>query len=116
MPGRPYRVCAVNGCPVLTLGGPCARHAKKPDLRRNRHQVYNLRAWRDRLRPAKLAANPLCEDCEGRGLLVPATDVDHVDGDAGNWEWENLRALCHPCHARKTALHDGSFGHPINRL
>ena len=100
---------------MLTLGGPCPRHERKPDLRRNRKQVYNLRAWRDRLRPAKLAANPLCEDCEAQGLVVPATDVDHVDGDAWNWALENLRSLCHSCHARKSALHDGAFGHPINR-
>jgi 5-methylcytosine-specific restriction protein A len=28
------------------------------------------------------------------------------------WDWDNLSALCHACHSRKTATQDGGFGHP----
>jgi len=115
MPRAAFRQCPAPGCGALTSGGPCERHRPK-DERRHRHAVYNLRAWRDRLRPAKLAANPLCEDCERRGKLVAATDVDHVDGDEWNWAWENLQSLCHPCHSRKTAATQGGFGNKIKGL
>lgn len=109
MPAKARSVCTSPGCGALTSGGPCERHKPKNE-RRNRHQVYNRRAWRDRLRPAKLAADPLCAECETAGRIVPATDVDHADGDARNWAWENLRSLCHRCHSRKTATADGGFG------
>ena len=49
-----------------------------------------------------------------KGLLVPATDVDHIIPHKGNedlmWDEENLQALCHACHSRKTAAEDGGFG------
>ncbi len=92
----------------MTDGGRCEQHQRQvraeSDARRG-HSVkkYNRRAWRDRTRPAKIARNPLCEDCEERGLIVAATDVDHIDGDETNDADENLRALCHSCHSSKTA-------------
>lgn len=45
------------------------------------------------------------------GLIVPATEVDHVDGDASNNDPSNHRSLCKGCHARKTVRENGGFGH-----
>lgn len=47
------------------------------------------------------------------GVHTPAKHVDHVVPVArGGAELDasNLQSLCHPCHSRKTALHDGGFG------
>lgn len=85
---RPPRAHAPDGRPSASARGYGAR-------------------WR-RLRAAVLAARPVCEDCRREG----ATDVDHVVARArgGTDDEANLRALCHACHSRKTALRDGAFG------
>ena len=64
----------------------------------------------ERIRKAYLDAHPICEDWAG--CILPATDVDHLDGRGpkGNNDWANLRALCHPHHSRKTVAQDGGFG------
>jgi hypothetical protein len=47
-----------------------------------------------------------------RGLVVAAAEVDHITPRYGSVElladWNNLQALCSPCHAVKTAREDGS--------
>lgn len=65
----------------------------------------NSTAWR-KLRASVLAGEPLCRDCNARGLLVEATDVDHISGPSDNSP-ENLQPLCHSCHSRKTARDHG---------
>ncbi len=65
---------------------------------------YSSRTWR-RVRAAKLQVNPLCEVCLKRGVLTPATLVDHVtersDGGA-DYDMDNLQSMCRSCHERKT--------------
>ncbi len=64
---------------------------------------YNTAAWQ-RLRAAKLAADPLCEYCP-QGSITPATQVDHRKAikDGGDpWAWDNLASACQSCHSRKT--------------
>lgn len=55
-----------------------------------------------------LRQHPLCVDPFGVhcGTLVPATDVDHVVARraGGSERDDNLQALCHGCHTRKTNL------------
>ena len=72
---------------------------------------YNLAAWK-RLRRAKLAKDPLCQYCPP-GRIRPANEVDHFTSiaDEGDpWSWDNLASACRPCHSRKTAVFDRSFG------
>jgi 5-methylcytosine-specific restriction protein A len=66
------------------------------------------RRWRDQTRTAFLREHPLCEDCYRRGIIMPATDVDHIVAKrrGGTDQWRNLQALCHSCHSRKTARED----------
>ncbi len=64
-----------------------------------RSPFYNSAAWKH-LRAAKLAQDPLCQEC---GEL--ATDVDHIKAiNAGGdpLAWSNIQSLCHACHSRRT--------------
>lgn len=61
----------------------------------------------ERLRSRKIRTNPLCEECERQGLVVPAQDVDHIvpfegRADPKRLDWSNLQSLCRSCHNRKT--------------
>ena len=72
-------------------------------------RVYGLKRWQ-RTRIAFLADHPLCMWCTERGLLVPAVDVDHIIPIAKGGAWfstDNLQALCHACHSKKTASDKG---------
>lgn len=46
----------------------------------------------------------LCQVCLDLGLLVPATEVDHIvpKHKGGNDTLTNLQAICSPCHKTKT--------------
>jgi 5-methylcytosine-specific restriction protein A len=63
-------------------------------------------AWR-RIRTQVLAEEPLCRMCAARGLVVPATDVDHIQDSRADYSDDNsrsnLQSLCHSCHSIKTA-------------
>lgn len=69
------------------------------------------RKWRF-VRAKFLRAHPNC------ACGAAATDVDHVLplASGGTHAWSNLRALCRPCHSRKTATVDGGFGNAKKSL
>ena len=75
------------------------------------HKLYNTGAWR-RLRVSVLAARPLCVRCTQHGLVVRATDVDHIESHKGNrslfFNKNNLQSLCRSCHSWKTAREQGA--------
>ena len=61
---------------------------------------YQLERWR-RLRRHQLTVEPLCVMCRQRGLVRPATVVDHVEPHRGNWNkflTGKLQSLCEHCH------------------
>ena len=72
--------------------------------------------WR-KARLRFLRANPLCRLCKERGLIVPATEVDHITPkepkDMGFWNISNWQALCEYCHKSKTARFDKPGKHKI---
>lgn len=119
MPMRAMHPCAEPGCVELVREGQyCAVHFNTHSQQYNRERGsaakrgYGAR-WQ-RVRRMFLAAHPVCEDPYGIHVnqVVLATDVDHIvpkakgggDGD------DNLQALCHACHSRKTAKEDGRWG------
>lgn len=66
--------------------------------------------WKwQQLRLRVLADEPLCRFCKDRGIIKPAEEVDHIDGNSHNNDRENLRPLCHDCHQKRTAQ-DQAFG------
>jgi len=60
------------------------------------------RRWRA-IREQVLSEQPLCPLCQALGHTVPATDVDHKDGNNANHARSNLWGLCHSHHSEKTA-------------
>lgn len=86
-----------------------ARTLKQKQQANGRTLALNGAAWR-KLRAYILNESPLCEHCMDRGLTVPATDVDHINNDPSDNRRENLQALCHECHSRKT---NADMGHRV---
>ena len=67
-----------------------------------------------KLRKARLAREPLCRDCKAKGITTLATTPDHIIplAKGGKDTDDNIRCLCAPCHAVRTAE---EFGHRIRR-
>ena len=119
MATRSKSICRHPGCgKLLDVTGYCEAHAKlhqqQSDAQRGTaHQRGYNRRWQ-KARITYLGRHPLCKHCEAAGLVVAATEVDHIiphkldQGlfwDSGNWQ-----ALCKRCHSQKTAREDGGFG------
>lgn len=66
----------------------------------------NSEAWH-RLRRMVLSEQPLCPECEARGLIEPATQVHHINDNAMDNSRTNLVGLCASCHSRHTAADMG---------
>ncbi|NVK56669.1 MAG: HNH endonuclease [Alteromonadaceae bacterium] len=113
--------CAGGCCEVAIEGKPhCEYHAAKAAEReadrkaraklgapaRIGSHLYKSAAWK-RLRLFHLSRFPLCVECESVGLVVGATDVDHIKPHRGDraifFDQGNLQSLCKSCHSRKTA-------------
>lgn len=123
MPTSPKRPCNYIGCKNLVKKGYCEEHkqyetTKFRNKNRKSHSWYNLTFWRGSknivgLRQKKLKSNPLCEYCEEKGKLTPATVVDHVvdflsgETEAEQWELfidiDNFKSSCQSCHNFKTS-------------
>lgn len=79
-----------------------SRHGKFYD------KMIQSREWRE-LRVEVLREHPLCQWCEQKGYVVPATECHHLrEVEKGKTEAEqrelmfsrsNVVALCHRCHA-----------------
>ena len=117
---KPKKPCKFPNCPKVTTSkhGYCPEHKKQVDKsyqkEREIHQIYYTKRWKD-IRKLVLNNHPLCADPQnhhkryGQGRM-PATEVDHIDGNPDNNEMENLQALCKGCHSRKTALEQDRWG------
>lgn len=68
---------------------------------------YNDIRWK-RLRNWFITTNPICEECNKKGIVTPATDVHHIipflTGKTEQERWQlflddnNLMSLCSKCH------------------
>ena len=58
-----------------------------------------------KIREAKLLANPACELCIKEGIVTPAVEVDHITPLwAGGQETDiNRQSICHEHHKAKSA-------------
>ena len=103
---RPKRPCTYPGCSALTTNGRCDKHqrqawTKTKDVKRMTGR--KLQKERERL----FAENPLCVECEKKGIVRAATQRDHI---VPLFEWKgdpedpsNIQGLCESCHKIKTA-------------
>lgn len=121
MPLRPQRPCRAQGCRALhrNASGYCDTHADqvKSYVKEKPRESSTARGYGYKWQQARagfLARHPLCIKCQARGLVVVATDVDHIEPHKGDmalfWDRSNWQALCGPCHSTKTASEDGGFG------
>ena len=119
-----FTVCRYPGCHAPAPRGSryCERH-REAGVKRDAIQAEKAKKFREARRRAikgtSILQHPYCEHCAKEGRLTPATDVDHVNPHRGDpvlmWSESNLQALCHVCHARKTAREDGGFGNRSQR-
>lgn len=106
--------CATLGCknPRSKLSPHCLEHGGKDTYTKERTEerkkldsMYQLPFWKH-ARQVQLSTQPLCQCCLTRGLVTPATHVDHVfpwakiNRQAFFLNW--FQSLCHDCHAHKT--------------
>src|SRR5690606_42121235 len=87
--------------------GPCPqRPRRQPAESPGAAKRVNDRQWRD-LRELKLSDEPLCDDCQQKGIVTPAVDVHHVvkisDDPTMRLDRSNLMPLCKRCHSARTA-------------
>ena len=114
MPNAAARPCTKAGCRALVRGGgsrcPAHPHAPRPATSGSRDPFYASAKWRA-ARRCYLAKHPACVICG-----QPATMVDHIlprrDRPDLEMTSSNWQALCHPCHASKSARSDGWMGNP----
>ena len=82
---------------------------KQRQLETGRTLALDGKAWR-RLRAVILGERPLCQHCLDRGVIEPATDVDHINNDPTNNDLDNLAGMARECHSRKTQR---AMGHKV---
>lgn len=113
---RPLHPCNHPGCSALVRGDSyCSRHKAAAEERRavqlkQAHRQYNARRddsdcfyrterWR-KLSVYYRKRHPVCEECQAAASEI----TDHIKPRKTHPElsldWDNLRALCRPCHNR----------------
>ena len=119
MPRRPPTPCRRRGCAALVDGGGfCPDHARAEWRRRDASRPSSSARLYDRWWRAErlhhLADQPLCVRCQREGLVVEATEVDHIVPHRGDRKLfrdrSNWQSLCGRCHKIKTAREVGTFG------
>ena len=111
------RYCLHPGCPAIVPRGRCAAHAQARERERgtSRERGYTRR-WEHAaarfkvqyplcgMRPDGL--RPVMSRCYERGIVTPATEIDHVVPHRGDpslfWDERNWQSVCAACHMRKT--------------
>ena len=106
--GKAKRFCRRSGCPALVESGYCdahKSHAQDKWAQAEKNKVYDRR-WAT-VRLLYLRDNPLCVDCEAKGIFTAAEEVHHIKKaklfPELRLEPSNLMSLCKACHAVRTA-------------
>ena len=109
MPSAPPKACSTPACRGYAASrGKCQQCARTHERSRratDRHKFYDSPSWRA-LRSRVRQEEPLCRECLSRGEHRFSTVIDHiVDLDIApelRLVRDNLQAMCHSCHSRKT--------------
>lgn len=109
-----FTACRKPGCKSKgkrEFQGYCAKHKAESGWFRverdsgNRHERGYGSDW-EKLREQVLERDDyLCCSCNVKGIITPATTVDHIKAKAhgGTDDLSNLQSLCNKCHNAKTA-------------
>lgn len=101
MPYKPKTFRMVEEKPRQAAKGYDRKREKDKPWRK----LYRSARW-EAVRRTLLARGPMCVECQKRGLVKPATDIDHIVPHRGDltlfWMKTNWQALCHSCHSIKT--------------
>jgi len=86
---------------------PVKKKRTNYNKKEDNQKYYSTRRWR-KLREFKLQNNPLCEMCEKKERVTPATEVHHIvkfsSGDNEEeknrlaYDYNNLMSICDCCH------------------
>jgi 5-methylcytosine-specific restriction enzyme A len=107
------RLCLRNGCPNFFEIDPyadrkpsyCPEHRGRAWQRKSKAAVYDYRGSWPVIRKQVLERDGYQCLLRFAGICIgKATEVDHIlqPGAGGTDDLENLRAVCRPCHARRT--------------
>jgi 5-methylcytosine-specific restriction protein A len=70
-------------------------------------KIYQDKRWKA-IRKAKFAANPVCEECDSKGITTQTDEIHHIVPIEVNpdlaFEWDNLKSLCVECHKKADRL------------
>lgn len=101
---KQLRVCAVDGCPELTLRLKCDKHHTAHRNGSSNKRPHGRR-WAE-LRRIVLKNEPYCR-VKGPRCTTFAAEVDHIiplSLGGHPTDHSNLQPLCHNCHVDKTRL------------
>ena len=93
--------------PTIKLGKNSNNIRDKNTIKTLYQKVYQNSRWK-RLRAAKFANNPLCEDCLLKGIIKQTEEIHHIipfdveDNieklESLAYNYDNLISLCIECH------------------
>ncbi|WP_082851981.1 HNH endonuclease [Sulfitobacter sp. HI0054] len=71
----------------------------------SRHERGYGYQWTKRRENVMRRDGYLCQPCMRQGRPTPADEVDHITPKSqdGTDDYDNLEAICRPCHSAKTA-------------
>lgn len=76
--------------------------ARRYDGKHEHKHMYDSRLW-IALRSATLNAQPLCQPCKRRGVIMAANTVHHTTPHRGDWgiflDSTRLESCCARCHS-----------------
>jgi 5-methylcytosine-specific restriction protein A len=112
MPYAPLSPCRTPRCPApATRRGYCPEHS--PDRQRPSaaRRGYSAASGWPEIRAGVLSLRPYCE---AKGCRSLASEVHHEKRlrDGGTNDYDNLVALCRPCHSRISAREDAGISRP----
>ena len=108
MPYKSKRICSYPNCNKIINSTQSHCHEHKPqswEIKREYNPFYSSAKWK-RLSKRFRQANPLCVECKRKGRDQIGHHADHIkpiEQGGDPLDWNNLNALCIPCHSSKTA-------------
>ena len=107
---RRLKICAKAGCGKPTKERFCETHKKERYASFDRTRETSTARGYDykwyKFQDYFLNKNPLCKFCLEKNVITEATEVDHIitlrSRPDLKFEESNCRALCKPCHSRRT--------------